>query len=76
MPTKKYTLTLETSLLELIDKKLKKQHYQNLQEYLMDLIRRDIFRKKSGGRPEEKTDISRVIGMKHIFSDKGKAYPI
>lgn len=52
MAVKKLVLTLNEEILIKINDKSKKQGYKNPQQYVYELIRRDIFRKKAGGRPK------------------------
>ncbi len=53
MTAKKLVLTINNDLLTKIKQKSTKQGYQNPQQYIYELIRRDIFRKKAGGRPRQ-----------------------
>lgn len=53
MVTKNLLLALDIGLYTKALEKSKKLHYQNLQQYIYELVRRDIFRKKAGGRPRK-----------------------
>jgi len=52
MVAKKVLLSLENKLYQKAKDKSKKNSYKNLQDYIIELIRRDIFTKRIGGRPK------------------------
>jgi len=52
MAHQKLVLTLDKEIIIKINHKFKKEGYRNAQQYVYELIRRDLFRKKAGGRPK------------------------
>lgn len=52
MASKNIILALEKELFEKAQEKSKKEGYKSVQQYVYELIRKDLFRKKAGGRPK------------------------
>ena len=63
MVVKKPVLTLDQEILNKINDKSKKQEYGNPQQYVYELIRRDIFRKKTEER-------SKVLSSEEEYLNK------
>jgi len=74
--TSRLLLTINNNILEKLKRKSKKLGYISVQQYVYDIIRRDINRKKVGGRPNEILKAANVLSMKHPLSTKGKPFKI
>lgn len=46
------TIALDNDVYRKVRERVRKGRYKNIQQYIYELIRRDIFRKKAGGRPK------------------------
>lgn len=53
MVSKKIILAVDIEILRKAKTKAEKQGYKSIQQYIYELIRRDLFRKKAGGRPRQ-----------------------
>jgi len=76
LKAKSVILTLDPEFFNKIDRKRKKLFYESVQQYVYALLRRDIFRKKVGGRPNEIVKAANVLTMKNPFSTKAKPFKI
>lgn len=68
-------LSLEKELYNKIDRKRKKLGFESVQQYFYSIARRDVFRKRVGGKlPELKT--ARLFTMKKVLAVDGKPFKI
>ncbi len=63
MAYKQVLLTMNNQLYRQAKAKSKKKCYKNIQEYLLELVRRDLFVKRAGGRPVAKTSDERLMDI-------------
>ena len=74
--TTRLVLTLSTQIFEKLKRKAIKNGCTSVQQYVYEVLRRDVFRKKVGGRPNEILKAANVLSMKHPLSTKGKPFKI
>jgi len=74
--SKNIIISIDKKLLDKATTKAKRLDYVSVQRYIVELIRRDVFRKKVGGRPNEIFKAANVLSMKHPLSTKGKPFKI
>lgn len=72
---KKIILTLNNEIYNKIERKRKSLGFDNIQQYLYSIARRDVFRKRVGGKlPELKT--AKLFTMKKVLAVDGKPFKI
>lgn len=73
MPSKRTTISIDKELYKKAEAKLKKQCYKNLNEYIIYLIRRDLFKPHGKtGRPLTgiERDVATLTSQTPVFTEE------
>ena len=71
--TEKIVLTLNRIFLNRLKQKAEKEGYSNHQQFIYQILRRNIYHKKGAGRPQRGryAEEIRMLGRRRIFAKKG-----
>jgi len=73
---KKVILTLESNIYSKLKAKATRLGFGSAQDYIYDMIRRNVYNSKSNAKSSGKINVARILTKKKIFSTKAKGFPI